>query len=84
MRTRFCETILREEGFAKPRLMFLKFGGVWVSAAQEGEKRILGASQGRSATGARRDRGFCQQAETCDREECAAGSVLDFGGGLKN
>jgi len=25
--TRFCETILREEGFAKPRLMFLKFGG---------------------------------------------------------
>jgi len=25
--TRFCETILREGGFAKPRLMFLKFGG---------------------------------------------------------
>ncbi|OGJ00531.1 hypothetical protein A3I90_00350 [Candidatus Nomurabacteria bacterium RIFCSPLOWO2_02_FULL_41_9] len=27
IRTRFCETILREGGFAKPRLMFLKFGG---------------------------------------------------------
>jgi hypothetical protein len=26
--TRFCETILREGGFAKPRLMFLKFGGI--------------------------------------------------------
>jgi hypothetical protein len=26
--TRFCEAILREEGFAKPRLMFLKFGGI--------------------------------------------------------
>src|SRR3989344_3346915 len=24
--TRFCETILREGGFAKPRLMFFKFG----------------------------------------------------------
>ena len=33
---RFCETILREEWFAKPRLMFLKFGGDFVSAPQEG------------------------------------------------
>jgi hypothetical protein len=35
MRTRFCETILREGGFAKPRLIFLKFSGVLVSAPQE-------------------------------------------------
>ena len=40
--TRFCETILREGGFAKPRLMFLKFGGVWVSAPQEGAGGMRG------------------------------------------
>ncbi len=34
--TRFCETILWEGGLAKPRLMFLKFGGVWIFAPQEG------------------------------------------------
>jgi len=40
--TRFCETILREGGFAKPRLMFLKFGRVWVSAPQEGAGGMWG------------------------------------------
>ncbi|OGI87019.1 hypothetical protein A2995_00410 [Candidatus Nomurabacteria bacterium RIFCSPLOWO2_01_FULL_33_24] len=40
--TRFCETILREEGFAKPRLMFLKFGRIRVSAPQEGAGGMRG------------------------------------------
>ena len=40
--TRFCETILREGGFAKPRLMFLKFSGIWVSAPQEGAGGMRG------------------------------------------
>ncbi len=42
MRTRFCETVLRERGFAKPRLMFLKFGGIWASAPQEGAGGMRG------------------------------------------
>jgi hypothetical protein len=40
--TRFCETKLREEWFAKPRLMFLKFGGIWISAPQEGAGGMRG------------------------------------------
>ena len=44
--TRFCETILREEGFAKPRLMFLKFGRVRVSAPQEGAGGMQGGGFG--------------------------------------
>ena len=40
--TRFCETILREGGFAKPRLKFFKFGGIWVSAPQEGAGGMRG------------------------------------------
>lgn len=46
MRTRFCEAILREEGFAKPRLSFLKFGGIRVHAPQEGAGRMRGGSFG--------------------------------------
>jgi hypothetical protein len=42
MRTRFCETILREGGFAKPRLIFLKFGGIGISAPQEGAGGMRG------------------------------------------
>jgi len=30
------------KGFAKPRLMFLKFGGVWISAPQEGAGGMRG------------------------------------------
>ncbi len=44
--TWFCETILREEGFAKPRLMFLKFCRVWVSAPQEGLGEMRGGGFG--------------------------------------
>src|SRR3989338_3327279 len=38
--TRFCETILREGGFAKPRLMFFKFGEdfeFWPRGGRAGE-----------------------------------------------
>ena len=42
MRARFCEAILREGGFAKPRLILLKFGGVRVSAPQEGAGGMRG------------------------------------------
>jgi len=36
--TRFCETILREGGFAKPRLMFFKFGEIGNSARRVREE----------------------------------------------
>jgi len=44
--TRFCETILREGGFAKPRLIFLKFGGIRASAPQEGAGGMRGGDFG--------------------------------------
>ena len=40
--TRFCETILREEGFAKPRLIFLEFSEDLVFAPQEGAGGMRG------------------------------------------
>ena len=41
-----ADSVLRNnfagEGFAKPRLSFLKFGGIWVSAPQEGAGGMRG------------------------------------------